>query len=158
MTAKVQAIPSNSRGVIPSLCVRGADKAIAFYVKAFGAKELYRLVEPSGKVGHAEIEIAGGMIMLSDEYPDHGALSPATVGGTPVRLHIYVEDVDAVVSRAVEAGAKLTGPVEDQFYGDRLGMVEDPFGHKWYVATHKVDVSPEEMQKHWDESLKAGKA
>lgn len=157
MTATVQTIPEKFKGITPSMSVRGAEKAIAFYVKAFGAKESFRLTEPSGKIGHAELEIGGGMIMLADEYPDYDAVSPQALGGSPVGLHLYVADVDAFVSRAVEAGAKLVRPIEDQFYGDRAGMLEDPFGHKWHIATRKEDVSPEEMQRRWDEAMRGKK-
>jgi PhnB protein len=127
-----------------------AARAIEYYVAAFGAKEIYRLVEPSGKVGHAELEIGRARFMLADEYPDWGALSPVTVCGTPVSLHLYVDDVDAVVARAVDAGATLLRAVKDEFFGDRTGQVMDPYGHKWFLATHKEDVSPSEMQRRMD--------
>jgi PhnB protein len=139
-------VPSGRSALSPYLIVKGAARALDFYQKAFGAKELFRLREPSGKIGHAELEIGGGRIMLAEEYPDFGALSPVTIGGSPVALHLYVEDVDAVVARATAAGATLLRPVQDEFFGDRTGMVTDPFGHKWHLATRKEDVSPEEMQ------------
>ncbi|WP_437678621.1 VOC family protein [Sorangium sp. So ce131] len=143
----VKPVPEERPALSPYLVVRGAARAIAFYVEAFGAKELYRLSEPSGKVGHAELEIGGARFMLADEYPDFGAVGPLTIGGSPVSLHLYVEDVDRTVERATKAGATLLRPVKDEFFGDRTGMVADPFGHKWHLATHKEDVSPEEMQK-----------
>ncbi|AUX40194.1 glyoxalase [Sorangium cellulosum] len=143
----VKPVPDEKQALSPYLVVRGAAQAIAFYVEAFGAKELYRLSEPSGKIGHAELVIGGSRFMLADEYPDFGALGPLTVGGTPVSLHLYVEDVDRTVERATKAGATLLRPVKDEFFGDRTGMVADPFGHKWHLATHKEDVSPEEMQR-----------
>ena len=104
-----------------------------------------RLGTPDGRIGHAELVIGGSVIMLADEHPEMGAVAPPTIGGTPVGLHLYVEDVDAVAARAVAAGGKLTHPVEDKFYGDRSGTIEDPFGHKWYISTHVEDVSPEEI-------------
>lgn len=106
-----------------------------------------RMGDPSGRVGHAELTIGKGLIMLSDEFPEMGVLSPKSLGGSPVTIHIYTEDVDTMANRAVEAGAKILRPVEDQFYGDRAGKLEDPFGHTWWLATHKEDVSPEEMKK-----------
>lgn len=129
------------------LIVKGADRAIQFYQQVFGARELFRLVEPSGKVGHAELQIGPSQFMLADEYPDFGALSPISVGGSPVTLHLYVDNVDNIVARAVEAGATVLRAVTDEFYGDRVGMLADPFGHKWHIATRKEYVSPEEMQR-----------
>ena len=131
----------------PYLIVNGAARAIEFYKQAFGATETFRMEGPDGRIGHAEIKIGDSHVMLADEQPQIGARSPQTIGGSPVSLTLYVEDVDATVNRAVEAGAKLTRPVANQFYGDRTGGVEDPFGHAWYVATHVEDVAPEEMQK-----------
>lgn len=139
--------------ITPYLCVRDATGAIAFYAKAFGAKEQFRLAEPSGKIGHAELKIGGANVMLSDEYPDFGAASPQTVGGCPVTLHLYVTDVDAFVDRAVKAGATLLRPVKDEFYGDRTGQIADPYGYKWMIATQKETVSPQEMQKRWTKML-----
>ena len=129
----VKPIPEGYHSVTPYLCVKGAAAAIDFYKKAFGAKELLRMPAPGEKIGHAEI-------------PEMGFLSPQSVGGSPVMMHLYVEDVDITANKAVAAGAKVTRPVADQFYGDRGGQVEDPFGHKWYVSTHKEDVSPEEIE------------
>jgi PhnB protein len=149
-------LPEGMQTVSTYLTVKGAAGAIEFYRAAFGAEELFRLAEPGGKVGHAELRIGNSTVMLSDEYPDFGALSPATVGGSPVKLHLYVEDVDAVVASAVAAGATLVRPVKDQFYGDRAGMIADPYGHSWHVATPKEQVSPAEMQRRWDKALAGG--
>jgi PhnB protein len=143
-------VPDPSRPLAPYLIVKDAPRAIEFYARAFGAIERYRLAEPSGKVGHAELAIGGGTIMLADEYPDFGALAPPTIGGTPVALHLYVDDVDAVVARAETAGAIVLRPLTDEFFGDRVAMLADPFGHKWHLATHKEDVSPAEMQRRMD--------
>jgi PhnB protein len=147
MSDKVKPIPEGYHSVTPYLIVDGAAQAIEFYKQAFGAVEAFRMDIPGGKVGHAELKIGDSYLMLADEHPAMGARGPKTVGGSPISLVLYVEDVDAVVARAVEAGAKLTRPVADQFYGDRTGGVEDPFGHAWYVATHVEDVSSEEMEK-----------
>jgi len=143
------AIPEGYERATPYICVKGASDAIAFYVKAFGAVEEFRLAEPGGRIGHAEIKIGGAPIMLSDEYPEEGVRSPATLGGTPVGIHLYVADVDAVAERAVAAGAKLLRPVADQFYGDRSATLLDPFGHRWFFATRKDDVTPAEMQRRF---------
>ena len=134
----------------PYIIVKDAAKAIRFYVDVFGAVENFRLTEPkSGKIGHADLRIGDGQLMLADEYPDWGALSPASVGGTPVSLHLYVADVDAVVKRAESAGATVLRQPKDEFFGDRSAMIMDPFGHRWHLATRKEDVSPAEMQKRW---------
>jgi len=145
--SQVKPIPEGYHSMTPYLCVKGAADAIEFYKKAFGAKELLRMPAPGGKVGHAEIQIGDSRVMLADEFPEMGFVSPQSVGGTPVMMHLYVEDVDATVPKAVAAGAKVTREVADQYYGDRGGQVEDPFGHKWYVATHKEDLSPEEINR-----------
>ena len=142
--SKVKPIPEGYHSVTPYLCCRDAGAAIEFYKKAFGAKELMRM-DNQGKVGHAELQIGDSRIMLADEFPEMGFLSPQSVGGSPIMIHLYVEDVDTTANRAVSAGAKVTRPIADQFYGDRGGQFEDPFGHKWYVATHKEDLSPEEI-------------
>lgn len=134
----------------PYLVVSGAARAIEFYTKALGAQELFRLVEPGGRVGHAELTLCGTRFSLSDEYPDFGALGPVRVGGTPVTLHLYVEDVDAVLARAIEAGALLLRPLKDEFFGDRVAMIADPFGHKWMLATRQEEISPAEMQRRMD--------
>lgn len=131
MTTKGKPIPDGYHTVTPYLIVRGAAAAIEFYKKAFAATELFRLDSPSGKIGHAEMRIGDSPIVLADEHPEMGAKSPQTIGGSPVSIMLYVEDVDAVVPRAVAAGAKVTRPVEDKFYGDRMGGLEDPFGHVW---------------------------
>lgn len=151
---KAKAIPDGYRGATPYLCVKDAAKALEFYKKAFGAKELMRMGEPGGKIGHAEIKIGEAIIMLADEFPDYGYLSPQSIGGTPVSMMIYVEDVDGFVNKAVAAGATVMRPVEDQFYGDRSAQLEDPFGHRWHFATHIEDVAPDEMKKRHDEFMK----
>ena len=140
-------IPDNYPRVTPYLCIDGAAAAIDFYKKAFGATERMRMGAPEGKIGHAEIEIEGGLIMLADEYPDMNFRSPKALGGSPVTVHMYVADVDAFCGRAAAAGATVLRAVADQFYGDRAGQLKDPFGHTWSIATHVEDVSPEEMQK-----------
>ena len=122
---------AKSTQLTPYLGFKDAARAIEFYVKAFGAKEQFRLAEPSGRIGHAEIKIGEAALMMSDEYPDFGALSAQTLGGCPITLHLYVDDVDAFVDRAVKAGATLLRPVKDEFYGDRAGQLADPFGYKW---------------------------
>lgn len=147
MASKVKPIPDGYHSVTPYLCVKNGARAIDFYKKAFGAKESMRLGDPSGKIGHAEIKIGDAPIMLSDEFPDTGVRSPQSLGGSPVTIHLYTKDVDALAKRAIAAGAKVLRPVEDQFYGDRGGKLEDPFGHVWWIATHKEDVSPKEMKK-----------
>lgn len=139
------------------MTVHDAKAAIDFYAKAFGATELFRLTEPSGKVGHAEIQIGDSVVMLNDEYPDFGARSPAATGGSPVAFHIKVGDADKAVDRAVAAGATVIRPVQDQFYGDRSGMVACPFGYRWFLAAPKEVVSPAEMQKRWDKMMAGGK-
>jgi PhnB protein len=140
-------IPEGYHSVTPYLIVRGGADAIEFYQKAFGAVELFRFPAPDGKIGHAEIKIGDSPIMLADEYPDMGYKSPLTIGGSAVSLMIYVEDVDSVFNRAVESGATVKEALQDKFYGDRIGTVIDPFGHRWHIATHKEDVSPEEMER-----------
>ena len=147
MADRVKPIPDGYNGVTPYLIVDGAARAIEFYKQAFGATETFRMERPDGRVGHAEIKIGDSHVMLADEHPEMGARGPQSIGGSPISLVLYVEDVDATVNRAVEAGAKLTRPVANQFYGDRTGGLEDPFGHAWYVATHVEDLAPEEMQK-----------
>ncbi len=143
----VKPVPEGYQALSPYLVVKGAPQAIAFYAKAFGAKELYRLCEPGGKVGHSEIDVMGSRVMIADEYPDFGALSPVSLGGSPVAIHLYVDDVDKVVARALESGATLLRAVKDEFYGDRTGTISDPFGHKWHISSRIENVSPEEMQK-----------
>ncbi|PYU93668.1 MAG: glyoxalase [Acidobacteria bacterium] len=147
MSSKVKPIPQGYHTATPYLIVNDGAKAIEFYKKAFGATELFRMAGPDGKIGHAEIKIGDSPIMLADEVPAMGHRSPQSLGGSPVSILLYVEDVDAVFNQAVAAGAKVARPVADQFYGDRTGGVTDPFGHAWYIATHKEDVSSEELQK-----------
>jgi PhnB protein len=153
MTASVRPIPEGYHSVTPYLIVGDAAGAIAFYKRAFGAKEVMRMAAPGGRVGHAELKIGDSRIMLADEFPDMGARSPKAIGGTPVSLHLYVEDVDAVAKRAVAAGAKEVRPVKDQFYGDRLGTLEDPFGHLWHVSTHKEDLAPDELKRRAEKAM-----
>jgi PhnB protein len=147
MSNSVKPIPDGYRGAIPYLTVKNAAAAIDFYKQAFGAAELMRMTAPDGKIGHAEIKIGDAILMLSDEYPEMNVLSPETIGGSPVVIHLYVENVDVTAGQAIAAGAKVVRPVEDQFYGDRAGKFTDPFGHHWWLATHKEDVAPEEMKK-----------
>ena len=144
--AKVKPIPDGYHTVTPYLIIKGASDAIEYYKKAFGATELFRM-DHEGKVGHAEIKIGDSPIMLADESPQLGYKSPTTLGGSPVSIMIYVDDVDNTFKQAIAAGGKSEKPVQDQFYGDRSGTLKDPFGHVWHVATHKEDVSPEEMEK-----------
>lgn len=145
MTAKP--IPDDYRGATPYLCIKDAARAIDFYAKAFGAKETMRMAQPDGRIGHAEIRIGSAPIMLADEFPEIGFRSPKTLGGSPVNILVYVEDVDALAARAEAAGATVKRPVADQFYGDRVVVLEDPFGHGWSFATHIEDVSPDEMRR-----------
>ena len=142
--------------IIPYLHVKGAADAIAFYQKAFGAVETLRLAEPDGRIGHAEIQIGGARIMLADEFPEHGILGPRSLGGTSVGIHLTVPDVDALAERAVAAGATLARPITDEFYGERGGKLEDPFGHVWHVMTPIEEVSAEEMQRRYDALLASG--
>lgn len=151
--APVNPIPDDYPRVTPYLCVDGATAAIEFYGQVFGAKERMRIPGPNGTIGHAELQIGDGVIMLSDEYSDMGIRGPKAIGGSPVTLSIYVEDVDATFDQAIQAGAKALRAVEDQFYGDRSGQFEDPFGHRWSVATHVEDVSPEEMGRRAAEAM-----
>lgn len=144
--ADVKPIPEGYHSVTPYLCVKGAVDALEYYKKAFGAVELFRM-EHDGKIGHAEIKIGDSPIMLADEFPDMGFLSPVTLNGSPVGIMIYVDDVDAMFKQAIEAGGVEKKPVQDQFYGDRSGTLTDPFGHVWTVATHKEDVALEEIDK-----------
>ncbi len=138
------------REVFPYLRVRRAAEAIAFYQRAFGAVETMRLTEPGGRVGHAEIRIGPATIMLADEFPECGIVGPETLGGTTCSIHLHVDDVDALIRQAVEAGATIVREPKDQFYGERSGSVRDPFGHEWLLGSHIEDVSPEEMQKRYD--------
>ena len=145
--ATVKPIPDGYPRVTPYLHVDGASKAIEFYRTVFGAKERMRMAGPDGRIGHAELELGNSMIMVADEHPDMNIRGPKSIGGTPVTVLVYVEDVDRAFERALKAGAKELRPVENQFYGDRSGQFEDPFGHHWNVATHVEDVPPDEMAK-----------
>jgi PhnB protein len=141
----VKPIPEGYPQVTPYLHIDGASAAIEFYATVFGATERMRMPEPDGRIGHAELQIGESLIMLSDEYPELGVRSPKALGGTSVTMSVYVEDVDGVFDRALQAGATVLRPIQDQFYGDRSGTLEDPFGHRWSVATHIEDVPPEEL-------------
>lgn len=143
----VKPIPDGYHTFTPYLTVDAAAAAIEFYKKAFGATEVMRMPGPGGKVAHAEIRIGDSMIMLADEHPDQGHRGPRALGGSPVGLCLYVEDCDALFHQAVAAGAEVSRPLADQFYGDRSGSIKDPFGYEWHIMTHKEDVSPEEMKK-----------
>jgi PhnB protein len=143
----VKAIPDDYQRVTPYLYIDGASSAIDFYCSVLGARERMRMPGPDGQIGHAELEIGDSVIMLADANPEMDVRSPRAIGGTPIALHVYVDDVDSVFGQAVEAGAKQLRPVENQFYGDRSGQFEDPFGHRWNVATHVEDVPPDEMAK-----------
>ena len=147
MSPSVKPIPDGYPRVSPYLVVDGAAQAIDFYTQVLGATERMRMGGPDGKIGHAELEFGDSVVMLADEYPDMGYVGPKAVGGTPVTIGVYVEDVDKTFDAAVKAGAKALRPVEDQFYGDRSGQIEDPFGHRWSIQTHVEDVPPDEMQK-----------
>ena len=147
----VKPIPDGYHSVTPYLIVNGGAKAIDFYKRAFGAKELGRMEMPGGRIGHAEIQIGDSRIMLADEFPEMDARGPEALGGSPVGLMIYVNDVDAQFRQAIAAGGKEIRPVVDQFYGDRSGTLADPFGHKWTISTHKEDVSSEELDKRFAE-------
>ena len=144
---KVQPIPAGYHSVTPYLSIRGAADAIEFYKKAFGAKEIMRMPGPGGSIGHAEIRIGDSRIMLADEFAAMDFLSPKARGGTTVTIHVYMRDVDTAAARASAAGAKVVRPVQDQFYGDRTGSLEDPFGHVWHIATHKEDVPMAELKR-----------
>lgn len=141
----VKPIPDGYHSVTPYLIVHDAAAALNFYKRALGAEETVRMGQPDGKIGHAEMRIGDSMVMLADEFPEYGAKSPQSIGGTPVGLCVYVENVDELFERAVSAGATIERPLQNQFYGDRSGTVVDPFGHKWTLATHIEDVTPEEI-------------
>lgn len=151
-------IPDGYRTATPYLIVKGAADAIEFYKRAFGATEMLRMADPQGRVGHAEIKIGDSVIMLADEHPSMGYRSPRSLGGSSVSILLYLEDVDGVFERAVKAGAKAQRPVMDQFYGDRSGTLEDPFGHVWTIATHVEDVEPEEMKRRAEAAMKSAAA
>jgi len=148
MTTRIKPIPEGHHTLTPHLVVKGASQAIEFYKRAFGAEEIVRMPGPDGKsVMHAELKIGDSRLWLVDEFPAMGSLGPHGIGGTPVTIHVYVEDADAIFNQAVAAGAEVRMPIEDAFWGDRYGLIVDPFGHKWSVATHKEDLTPEELAK-----------
>lgn len=149
-------IPEGYPRVTPYLIVDGGAKAIDFYCSVLGASERMRMPAPDGRIGHAELQLGDSIIMLADENPEMDIRGPAAYGGTPVSLHVYVEDSDAVFDQAVKSGSKALRPVEDRFYGDRSGQFEDPFGHRWDVSTHVEDVPPEEMSKRAEAAMAAG--
>ena len=140
--------------VFAYLRLRDAARAIEFYAKAFGATEKFRLTEPGGRIGHAELSLGNTTLMLSDEYPEFAILGPASIGGTSFTLHLHVDDADALIRRAVEAGATIVRPASDQFYGERSGTVRDPFGHEWNIGHEIERVTPQEMQRRYDEMMK----
>ncbi|TMG87745.1 MAG: VOC family protein [Betaproteobacteria bacterium] len=154
----VQPVPTGYAGVTPYLIIRGAARALDFYKKAFGAKELMRFPAPGGKIGHAEMKIGEGVVMLADESLEMGHQSPQALEGTPITLMFYVADVDAQFAKAVAAGGVVKQPLKDQFYGDRSGTITDPFGHVWTIATHVEDVSAEEMQRRMAAMAPSGQA
>lgn len=137
------------------LCVNDAKAAIDYYGKAFGAKEKFRLTEPSGRIGHAQLEFDGITVMLSDEYPEYDIRGPSAASGTPITIHLHVDDADALIARAVEAGGTVVRPAADQFYGERSGSVRDPFGHVWKIGHNIEAIAPEEMQRRYTQMMKA---
>lgn len=155
MTTRAKSLPERYSSVMAYLTVKDAPGAIAWYTKALGAEELYRMTAPDGMVGHAELRIGDTVIMLGEESVAWGNKSPNTLGGTPVKLGLFVDDVDAVIAAAVAAGAKLISPPADEFYGQRDGRIEDPFGHVWIIGTYLRDVPPAEMQRLFEEWLKS---
>lgn len=150
MATKTSTVPDGYHTLTPYLTVRGASDAIEFYKKAFGATELCRLSMPDGKIAHGEFKIGGSIFMISDENPGWDVASPEKLGGSPVALHLYVADADATFSGAIKAGAKETMPLANQFWGDRMGEVADPFGHRWLIATHIEDIDPSELQSRME--------
>jgi PhnB protein len=147
MNMTVKPIPDGYHSVTPYLSIQGASEAIEFYKRAFNAAELFRLDAPDGKIGHAEIKIGDSSVMLADSCAESPSHNPKSLGGTSIGLHVYVEDVDALFAQAIGAGARVVKPVQDQFYGDRNGTLEDPFGHVWFIATRKEDLTPEEINR-----------
>lgn len=156
MSKAANPVPEGCRTVTPYLIIRDAAKAIEFYKKAFGAVERFRMPMPDGKLAHAEIQIGDSVVMIADENPDWGVVSPQTLNGSPVSVFLYVPDVDATFQQAVAAGASEAMPVADMFWGDRYGKVVDPFGHKWDIATHVEDVAPAEMEERMKKAMSAG--
>ena len=153
--SKVPYIPEGYNTVTPYLVIKGAAQAIEYYKKVFGATVVVRMDGPEGRVGHAELQIGSSRIMLADENPSMGATSATTIGNSPVSLYLYLPDVDKVVDKAVAEGAKILKPVQDQFYGDRSGFLQDPFGHFWGIATHVEDVSPQEIKERMKKVMQA---
>jgi PhnB protein len=154
MPGKVKAKPDGYHSITPYLVIKGAAKAIDFYKQALGAEELMRMGDPTtDRVGHAELKFGDAIVMMADEHPEMGYRSPQSIGGTPVSLMMYVDNVDAVFKKAISLGAKEQRPVKDQFYGDRSGTFEDPFGHVWTISTHVEDIPPEEMEKRAAEAM-----
>lgn len=153
----IKAIPEGYQSVTPYLIVKGASDAIEFYKRAFGATELMRMPSPDGRIGHAELGIGDSKVMLADEYPEMGYRSPQSLGGAGVSLMLYLDKVDEVFARALAAGAKELQPVKDQFYGDRSGTLQDPFGHVWTIGTHVEDVPPDEMRRRAEEYMQQEK-
>lgn len=151
-TSPVKPVPDGMRSITPQLTCEGAAQAIAFYVQAFGAEPLGQLEAPGGKLAHAQIRIGDSVVMIMDDFPEWGAFGPQALKGSPVCIHLYVEDVDAMVARAVSAGAKITMPVADMFWGDRYGQLVDPFGHIWSVATHVRDMSTDEIRQAMEQA------
>ena len=154
--AEVDPIPQGMEGATPYLSCKDAARAIAFYERAFGARETLRFAAPDGRIGHAELSIGTAKIMLADEHPEMGFLGPQSLGGSAVTIHVYVPDVDGFAARAAAAGATITRPVADQFYGDRSVQLEDPFGHRWSFATHVEDVSNDELQRRFQALMSGG--
>lgn len=152
--ANVKAVPEGYNSITPYLVIKGAAAAIDFYRTAFNATEVMRMPMPDGRIGHAELRMGDSVVMLADESPEAEAISPSTLGGTTVGLMIYVEDADSIFNKAISMGAKVKKPMATQFYGDRNGTIEDPFGHKWTIATHVEDVTPEEMKRRMDAMMK----
>ena len=144
---EIDKIPKGYHSITPVLIVKNGAEAIEFYKNGFGVEERCRMKSPDGRVAHAELKLGDSVFMLSDEYPEMKCHSPKTIGGSPVSMYVYVDDVDSVFNKAISAGAKVLDPVKDQFWGDRHGRLEDPFGHLWSIATHKKDLSEEEMKK-----------
>jgi PhnB protein len=149
-------VPEGYPRVMPYLIVDGGSEAIDFYTQVLGASERVRMPGPDGRLGHAELQFGDSVIMLADENPEMGARGPRSVGGSPVTIHVYVDDVDDTFERALQAGATALQPLEDRFYGDRAGQLEDPFGHHWSLATHVEDVPPEEMSRRAAEMMETG--
>ena len=153
MRTKVNPRPDGFHAVTPYLTVKNASEALEFYKRAFGARERMRMPTPDGKIAHAELQIADSIVMMGEECPEHGSQSPQTLEGSPVGLALYVENVDDVFNRAVDAGASSKEPVTDKFWGDRVGSLTDPFGHRWMILTHIEDVPPDEMKKRMEEAF-----